>query len=163
MDDETKVEAILYATRNPLSVRSISLILGIEAGAISRIIKKLRLEYKKRNTSLEIAKIGNKYRIQLKKEYYDFAYRVMEPELSKYETGFLATVALNEGASLSFFRKRYGSRTDDMISKLKTMSLIRTSKKGNGTAIYLGENFEKVFGITKKELLERATEYDRQN
>ncbi|HHE75806.1 MAG TPA: SMC-Scp complex subunit ScpB, partial [Candidatus Aciduliprofundum boonei] len=61
-----KVEAVLFSSENPMRVGEIGEIIGHDSKEVSKAVKKLRKEYENRGGAIEIAKIGNKYVMQLK-------------------------------------------------------------------------------------------------
>ena len=94
MDEKMRiVEAILFSSEKPLRVGEIAKIAGMESSEVSKAMKKLRKEYEDREGAIEIARIGNKYVMQLKNEYVEYGYAMGKKELRDDVLKTLAVIA----------------------------------------------------------------------
>ncbi|KAA8923486.1 SMC-Scp complex subunit ScpB [Thermoplasma sp.] len=151
-----KVEAILYSSRSPVSIKLISQILSVDPLIVRRAVMDLRRDYEKRDGALEVASYGYKYRIQLKSQYFSEAYAVSPPDISGSEMKVIANIAISErGLSLTAIKKIAHQRTDQILGHLEDMGLVRSVSRGNSRIYTLGRKFESYFGISKEEFAKR--------
>ncbi len=73
------MEAVLFAASQPLRAADIADICGIGPEAVRKEIRRLDKEYDERGTAFEIAKIGQRYSLQLRKEYNQYAHALRGP------------------------------------------------------------------------------------
>ncbi|WP_162509382.1 SMC-Scp complex subunit ScpB [Thermogymnomonas acidicola] len=94
-----ELEALLFATRQPLSVSDLSSLVGEEEGAVRKALRQLVKQYSGDGTAMEIRRIGHRYRMALKSEYVELAMPVAEAEMSRSEIDALAYIAKHRAAS----------------------------------------------------------------
>ncbi len=154
MDDQTapEIEALLYSAKNPLSIENISDYTGKDKNEIKRTLKKLITEYSTRNTSLEIVRVGKRYMMQLKPQFYQLSTKVSEPEMTKYDLKVLSLVAGNPGITKGRIKKIVGEKTDACVEKLLNKRLLKTKKKGRSEEYFTGKEFSNYFGIDERKL-----------
>ena len=66
---QKKIEALLFATDDPIGIKEIASLLMENEDAVKKELKKLMKDYAARETSIAILCTGKKYRMSLKKEY----------------------------------------------------------------------------------------------
>ncbi len=147
MDLRLSVEALLFASREPLSVLDISLLLGADKTSVGRALRSLIAEYRKRDGSITISRVGISYRMQLKKEYADIALPVAETEFSQRELSFLGYIAANEGVLRGNLKKRFQKDFQEILTKLRKAGMVRTEKYRNTERLFTTKRFFKYFGI----------------
>ncbi|HPR98472.1 MAG TPA: SMC-Scp complex subunit ScpB, partial [Methanomassiliicoccales archaeon] len=76
------VEAVLFAASQPLRAADIADILGVGPEAVRKEIRLLDKEYEERGTAFEIAKIGQRYSLQLRQEYNQYALPFADLDMS---------------------------------------------------------------------------------
>ncbi|CAC11735.1 conserved hypothetical protein [Thermoplasma acidophilum] len=161
MDDANKeltrkVEAILYSSRSPVSIKLISQILSADPLSVRKAVINLKKNYEKRDGALEVASYGYKYRIQLKSQYFSEAYAVSPPDISRSEMKVIANIAISDvGLSATAIKKIAHQRTDQILSHLEDMGLVKLINKGNSKIYTLGRKFESYFGISKEEFAKK--------
>lgn len=152
MDIKLRVEAILYATRDPLSISDISSILSEDREIVAKTIRRLMKEYGKRETALRIAKSGIRYSIQLKEEFIPDVSPVMERELTNDELKTLGFVAANPNCKKGDLKLNVGLRTDEVIETLKRKRLIFGRRYRNTEIYNVTKKFFSYFSLDKKRL-----------
>ncbi|MGC8992021.1 MAG: SMC-Scp complex subunit ScpB [Thermoplasmata archaeon] len=147
MDVKNIVESVLFASEEPLKISDISERLNIPKEEVRKAINELRKEYNERNSSIEIAKIGQKYVMQLKEEYLEFGYRFSKPEIDKDILKTLALIAYLQPVKVSELRKHVGEKINEHIKFLKNKRLIYSRKQGNSMILGITKYFILYFGI----------------
>ncbi len=142
-----KVEAVLFSSENPMRVGEIAEIIGHQSSEVSKAMKKLRMEYEKRKGAIEIAKIGNKYVMQLKEEYLEYGYRVGKREMSDEVLRTLAIIAYYQPITQSKLREIIGSRVYEYVDELRHRGFIYGKKSGKTVVLRTTKRFNEYFGI----------------
>lgn len=154
MDLKSSVEALLYASKEPISVSDISMITGASKEDVGKALRSLIREYSKRETSLRISRTGIRYKIQLKDEYHDIAMGVAEPEFSQEETRMLGLIASNSDVIRGVLRDNFGPDYDQMVEKLKKAGLIRSRKYRNTEIFRVTRKFYSHFHLSHQDIEE---------
>jgi len=154
MDIKNQVETLLFSSSVPLSVKDISDLIEVPGPEVSKIMKSLIREYEKRNGATEIAKIGIKYRIQLKPAYSELADKVAERELSRDQLKILGFIAARNRTNRTDLRERFGSRYESMASALLEKKFITVKREGNADIFTVTKKFFTYFNVNKKKLEE---------
>jgi Predicted transcriptional regulator containing the HTH domain len=94
-----QIEAILLATPEPLTKGEIAGKLNADIGEIGKAMNLLKKRYE--GTALELKNYGKKYKIVIREEYSEIAYRYSELELNKGELEILAFLFKNKKAYLT--------------------------------------------------------------
>jgi segregation and condensation protein B len=143
------VEAVLYASNKPLTVRDIAGVLSISTQEVSKEIRKLLKDYARRETSITVVKIGNRYRMQLKEDFLDVVNAVSEPELTNLELSVMGFIAANPSCRRGDLRDKFGYRYDIPLERLKDMKLVHSKKYRNTEILTTGKKFYEYFGIDR--------------
>ena len=142
-----KVEAVLFSSENPLRVGEIAAILEEETKAVSKAMRKLREEYEKREGAIEIARIGNRYVMQLREEYVEYGYRMGKREMSDDVLKTLAIIAYYQPITQSRLREIRGSRVYEQVEELKNRGFIYAKKSGRTVVLRTTKRFNDYFSI----------------
>ncbi|MBE8538541.1 SMC-Scp complex subunit ScpB [Geoglobus acetivorans] len=162
-----KIEAILFASSDPLSPSKIAKVIGSEAGEVEKAIEELIRDYSSRETSIEIVKLGKKYLMRVKPEYSEIIRNFTERDLEKGVLRTLAIIAIKQPVKLSELAKIRGNRCYEHVKKLREMGFITEEKKGRSTILRTTKNFAIYFGLKSsdpeeiKETLLRIVKKDR--
>ncbi|MHB8358786.1 MAG: SMC-Scp complex subunit ScpB [Thermoplasmataceae archaeon] len=154
MDIKNKVETLLFSSSVPLSVKDISDLLEMPGPEISKVVRSLVREYEKREGAIEVARIGIKYRIQLKPEYSELADRVAERELSREQLKILGFIAARDHTNRTDLRERFGSRYEVLSDALLEKKFITVRRVGNADIFAVTKKFFTYFNVNKKKLEE---------
>ncbi len=142
-----KIEAVLFSSENPLRVGEIAAIIDEDARAVSRAMKKLREEYDAQEGAIEIARIGNRYVMQLRDDYVEYGYRMGKREMSDDVLKTLAIIAYYQPITQSKLREIRGSRVYEQVEELKKRGFVYAKKSGRTIVLRTTKRFNDYFGI----------------
>ncbi len=142
-----KIEAILFASSDPISAGEIAKILKIDKGEVVGLVRELIKEYRSRDTAIEIVELGDKYLMRVKPEFSDVVRPLTERDLEKGVLRTLAVIAVKQPIKLSDLAKIRGNKCYDHVKKLKDLGFIKAEKKGRATILTTTESFARYFGL----------------
>jgi len=146
------VEAVLFAASQPLRATDIADICGIGPDTVRKEIKRLDREYDERGTAFEVAKIGQRYSLQLRPEYNQYALSFAEMEISPEVLKTASIIAYNQPIMQSDLAKMLGSGVYDRVRALRRMGLVTGKHVGQSLLLSTTREFSEKFGLgTKKE------------
>ncbi|EQB67240.1 MAG: SMC-Scp complex subunit ScpB [Thermoplasmataceae archaeon] len=158
MTISARIEALLYASENPLSVVEIASILNEEHNIVRRELQKLIRKSSDENSGLFIAKIGNRYKLTVKKEYQDIVGPVSASELNRTDLKVAGIIATRERTIKGDLRRSLGDRYITSVKTLKEKGLITGKKEGNTEAFSVTPKFYKYFNVRKEEFLKQMNQ-----
>lgn len=162
-----KVEAILFASSEPITATKIARIIDANPRDVEKAIEDLIEEYSSRETSIEIVRLGKKYLMRVKPEYSEIVKAFTEKDLERGVLRTLAIIAVKQPIKLSDLARIRGNRCYEHVKKLKEMGFISEEKKGRATILRTTRNFAVYFGLKSsdpeeiKETLLRIVKKDR--
>ncbi len=159
-DIKQKVEAVLFTTGKFLMVNEISNLAGISEDLVLQSINSLTEDYKQRETSLEIIRLGDKYKLNIKKEHMSLTSSLLKStELEKPTQETLALIAFKQPIMQSLIIKMRGNTAYDHIKNLEQLEFITTEKKGRTRLIKLTQKFYDYFDIIPDQLKEKFDQF----
>ncbi|MCX7658004.1 MAG: SMC-Scp complex subunit ScpB, partial [Oscillospiraceae bacterium] len=100
------IEAILFASGDPVEIEKLSFASGIEQETIPKLVKMLSDRYEETKSALVIIKLNNSYQLATKSEYADYIRNALETKrsvsLSSAALEVLTIVAYNQPVTKSF-------------------------------------------------------------
>ncbi len=147
-----KVEALLLATLNPLSKSEICEALSLGANDVSRIFR--HLEKRFTNTSLELKKIGKKYKIGIRNQYSEIAFRYSESELSKGELEIIGILYNRRNVYFSTVERVRGNKAQKEIDHLVRVGYVEIEQRGTRRLLKLTKTFYSKYGKQLKEKIQ---------
>ncbi|SMD30152.1 SMC-Scp complex subunit ScpB [Picrophilus oshimae] len=148
MDDlSRKVEAILYSCEEPLKVSDIADYLKVSNDDVIRAMKLIARSYNEINSTLEIKKIGNKYKIQLSNDFNDVVYPFVKKDLDKKDIAMLSYIYGKPGVIAGELRENFGYNFMESVKKLKAEKLITSHKYRNTFKYHVTKNFYVRFNV----------------
>ena len=148
MDETMKiVEAILFSSDRPLRVGEIAKVTSLSSVEISKAMKKLRKEYEERDGAIEIARIGNKYVMQLRSEYVEYGYAMGKKEMRDDVLKTLAIIAYYQPITQSKLREIIGTKVYAHIDELKKRGFVYGKRTGRTIVLRTTKRFNEYFGI----------------
>ncbi len=148
-DLKKEVEAILFAAGRPMHIAEILRLCSVKnEEKITTALNELKTDYEKRDTSLNILKQGENYKLMIKDKYID-SVREINPhtELSKTVMETLAVIAWKTPAKQSDIIKVRTNKAYDHIKTLEEMAFITKEKHGRTYLIRLTKNFFEYFDL----------------
>ena len=145
------VESVLFSASQPVSISEI-----IEATEISRQKVKTALtdliqtynEDRKRETSLEVIKAGDKYVMQVKKRFTEQSMMIAQPEIDDNLLKTLTLIAFHQPVKQSNLRRMLGEKIYEHVDELVSMKLIHSKPHGSTEMLTTTKRFPEYFGIS---------------
>jgi len=144
------VESVLFSATQPVSVDDIKEATGLAGKEVSKALEELIQSYNeelKRDTAIEIIKAGNKYTMQVKKQYTDQTTMVAKPEIQQQLLKTLALIAFHQPIKQSNLRHMVGPKIYDHVDDLVDLRLVHSKKHGATEMLTTTKLFPEYFGI----------------
>lgn len=144
------VESVLFSTSNPVSISEIKEATGLSTNKIKKTLEELIEEYnviRKNETSIEIIKAGDKYTMQVKKQYANQSIMVSRPEIKDDLLKTLTLIAFHQPIKQSNLRRMLGTKIYDHVDELVSMKLVYSKKYGSTEMLTTTKLFPEYFGI----------------
>ncbi|UCD13003.1 MAG: SMC-Scp complex subunit ScpB [Thermoplasmatales archaeon] len=148
--EERLVESVLFSASKPVSIEEIKEATGLSKKKIDEALEGLIQTYnveRKKETSIEVIKAGNKYTMQVKKKFFDQSMMVAEPEIRSHLLKTLALIAFHQPIKQSNLRRMIGPRVYEHVDMLSAMKLICAKKHGSTEMLTTTKLFPEYFGI----------------
>jgi segregation and condensation protein B len=170
-DATTAVEALLFASPNPLTESQLARLIGRDKRHIPLIIDKLNLSYLEWSRSFRIERFGDCYRLYTLPEYDKYISRLADlprpARLSRAALEVLAIIAYRQPIVKSEIEKIRGIDSDGVIRTLLERGLIAVSGKSDapGRPLLYGttQEFLEFFGISDLSRLPEVTVPEPEN
>ncbi len=147
------IEAALFMSPEPLTLDTLSKVSGLNYSQTLKAIEEIQKQYKSRETSLKIQKVGKKYEMTLKEHYKDkVSYLAVDPDLSKAELRTLGLIAIREPIKQSKVAKVIGNKAYQYIGKLERKGFIKTEREGRTKLLNTTDKFKDYFGKDPQEV-----------
>ncbi|HID43979.1 MAG TPA: SMC-Scp complex subunit ScpB [Archaeoglobaceae archaeon] len=141
------VEAILFSTTKPFSIREIAKMTGMSVEEAEKSIRELIKDYSNRETSIEIIELGGKYLMRVKPRYHQYIENFVEKDLDRGSLRTLAVIALKQPLPLSKLAKIRGNKCYEHVRKLVDIGFVRTKKAGRTSILSTTKEFAIYFGL----------------
>lgn len=149
------VEAMLFASGEPVSVDRLAQALETEKSTVQKIISILIEKWDKPSFGIEIIKVENSYQMVSKREYSKYIKFILETKrnipLSNAAMETLAIVAYNQPVTRSYIEKVRGVDSSGIVSLLDSKGLIeergRLDVPGRPISYGTTLNFLRCFGL----------------
>jgi len=158
LEDESSVavEALLFASPEPLTNKDIARIIGRKKGEVIKLIAKLNSQYEEWGRSFRIEQFGKGYRFYSIPEFHKYVSRLAEiprpVKLSKAGLEILSIVAYKQPIIKSELEKIRGVNSDGVIKTLMERGLIepcgRTDGPGRPVLYRTTSDFLSFFGLS---------------
>ncbi len=158
MDIQRKIEAILFATEEPVGIMEISSILLEDQNIIRKELRRLMKDYSVRETCITISNVGKKYRMVLKNEYSDLVKGVAKPELSPEQIRLLTLILNNDRTMKGEVKEKFKMQSDFLIHSLKRTGFIKSIKYRNTEIYELTNKFYKYFNMEKNKIQKKGND-----
>ncbi len=148
--EKRMIESVLFSASNPVSIKDIKESTGFSSKIIKNNLKELMDDYsisRKNDTSMEIVKAGDKFIMQLKKNYIDQSIKVSKPEIKEDILKTLSLIAFHQPVKQSNLRRMAGQKIYDHVDELVSMKIVNTKKHGSTELLTTTKLFPEYFGI----------------
>ncbi|ASA76850.1 SMC-Scp complex subunit ScpB [Thermococcus sp. 5-4] len=154
LEDKALVEAALFVSGRPLSVKELSRALGIRSlDYLEKLIELIAAEYAERKSAIEVVRVlGDKYVMQVKQEYSQRVVHLMpRPDLRTGELKTLALIAYLQPIEQSKVVKLRGSQAYEHIRKLLEMGLIYAEPYERTKLLGTTPKFAELYGFPEND------------
>jgi segregation and condensation protein B len=148
--EDRLVESVLFSAGKPLSVEEIQETTGLAPKHVTDAIDHLMQSYnieRKKETSIEIVKAGNKFTMQVKKTFTDPSMMVAKPEIKNDLLKTLALIAFHQPVKQSNLRHMIGERIYADVDQLISLHLVHSAPHGATEMLTTTRLFPEYFGI----------------
>ena len=155
-EHENKVEAVLFTTGKFTGLDEISKMTEISIEQIKEILINLKKEYENRNCALEVVEQGEKWKLNIRKDYvYLTEGFLTNSELDRPTQETLAVIAYKNPAQQHEIVKIRGNKAYDHIHSLKELDFITSEPSGRSRLLKLTQKFYDYFDIVEDKLKEK--------
>ncbi len=150
------VEAMLFATGEPVGQDKLAAALSIEEPVVERLLYSLREDYERTERGLCLLQLEDRWQIATKKEYGDYVRQILDTRrnapLSPAALETLTIIAYNQPVSRSFIEQVRGVDSSSSVSNLQEKGLIeeagRLDLPGRPVSFRTTDVFLRTFGLT---------------
>jgi segregation and condensation protein B len=144
---ERIVEAELFSAAKPVTVTDLQTASGLDARTIRGALKKLMDEYNESDRAIEIAKMGPRYAMQVKKDYSTQAGRLAELKVPKDVLKTASLIAYYQPVLQSKMFDLVGAKIYDHVKQLIDLGLVKARPKRKSVELTTTKRFIETFGI----------------
>ena len=144
------VESVLFSASKPVSINELKEATGLSPKKVTVALEMLIEDYnvtRKNDVSMEVIKAGDKYAMQVKKQYLDQSVMVAKPEIQSEMLKTLSLIAFHQPVKQSNLRRMIGTKVYDHVDELAAMKLIYAKKHGSTEMLTTTKLFPEYFGI----------------
>ncbi|MAH43025.1 SMC-Scp complex subunit ScpB [archaeon] len=146
------LEAILFTTDKPLTVKQISRKINVRETTVEKVLVVLEEKYSDEKHGIRLQKMGG-FRLTVKDKYIEHVHDLTpHSDMSRGLLRVLAIIAFHEPVKQSDIVKVIGNRTYEYVKQLKDRGLIIIEKEGRTRIIETSPKFEQYFDIRKTDL-----------
>ena len=147
MDESVIIEAIIFSAGKPVGAEEIAQACGLTPDAVRAGLKKLVAGYDKRQTAIEIAKVGSKYCMQLKPDVLPQAGALAPATIPKSVLKTAALIAYYQPIKQSKLLAMVGARVYEHVKFLTDVGLVSAKKYSHTFILTTSKKFPEYFGI----------------
>ena len=122
------VEAILFASGEPIEANRIAAAAGIEPEMVYKIVQLLNDRFEKDGSSMQVIKLSDSYQLCVKAEYIDYIRAAMETKkaapLSPAAMEVLTIIAYNQPVTKGFVEHIRGIDSSSVVNSLVEKNLL---------------------------------------
>lgn len=144
------IESILFSAGKPISINEIKETTNLSTEKIKTTLDELIQDYnvtRKNEISMEIVKAGEKFAMQVKKEFTDKSIMITKPEIDTNLLKTLTLIAFHQPIKQSNLRRMIGTKAYEHVDELSAMNLVSTKKHGSTEMLTTTKFFPEYFGI----------------
>lgn len=147
MSEQGVIEAAIYSAGKPLAVEEISAATGFALDAIREALAALSKAYDERGSAIEVARIGEKWTMQIRAAYGEKAHAFAPPEIPPDLLKTVALIAYYQPMKQSELVRMVGSKAYEHVRTLQELSLISANPLGQTLELKTSSAFPEVFGL----------------
>lgn len=154
MKSERVVEAELFSAAKPVTVTDLQTASGLDVRTIRTALKKLIDEYNDSDRAIEIAKMGPRYAMQVKREFREPAARLADLKIPKDMLKTAALIAYYQPVLQSKMYDLVGNKIYDHAKELVELGLVKAKPKRKSIELTTTKKFIETFGIDARSRVE---------
>lgn len=150
------VEAVLFASGEPIELDKLAQATELEAVTAERIVERLNDRYKEQGSALTIGKLGSSYQMMTRPDFARYVKAAMETRrqapLTQAAMEVLAIIAYNQPVTRGFVDQVRGVDSGGVVRSLVERNLLEehgrlTDVPGRPIAYKTTDNFLRCFGL----------------
>ncbi len=145
--DKGTVEAALFSAGKPLEIEEIAEKTKLPVDEVTTLLAKLRKDYDRVESALEIARIGKKWTMQIRVDYTDRARSFAPPKLPDDVLKTAALIAYHQPVRQSDLGDMIGDKVYEHVRMLRDMNLVTTKPEGRTLSLTTSRSFPVFFGL----------------
>lgn len=122
------IEAILFASGEPVEIQRLSEAAGIDADTVEKIVQLLNDRYETNESSMQVLRLADSYQLCVKEQYIDYIRAAMETKktapLSAAAMEVLTIVAYNQPVTKGFVEHIRGIDSSSVVNSLVEKNLL---------------------------------------
>lgn len=150
------IEAILFASGEPITPQRLSDASGIERDTVVKLIDQLERKYNVSDSPLKILRLADSYQLSTREEYAPYIKKAMENKrqtrLSPAALEVLAIIAYNQPVTKAFVEQVRGTDSSSVVNTLVERELLceagRLDLPGKPVTYKTTENFLRCFKLS---------------
>jgi len=147
LDPVLIVEAALFSAGKPVSLDEIAENTGLSRKEVPKLILELKARYAAADGSLEVAKAGDRWAMQVRTAYAPSTTRLAPMEIPIKLVKTLALIAYHQPVLQSKLKDMVGDKVYDHIAELQERGLVKKRVHERSFLIVTSEKFPEYFGI----------------
>ncbi|MEO2179702.1 MAG: SMC-Scp complex subunit ScpB [Methanobacteriota archaeon] len=147
MKELIAVEAALFSAGRALDATETAEATGLSRKNALTALDTLFEVYKKRESALEIVKLGHKYALQLKTEAVQYGRRLAPQEIPSYLLRTLALIAHEQPMLQTELKYKLGDKVYEHVGELLELGMVQRERKGRSFELCVTPAFMEYFGI----------------
>jgi len=157
MSENGVVEAALFSAGKPIAVEEVAQSTGLAPDAVRAALAGLSKAYVERGSAIEVARIGEKWTMQIRSEYGEKAQAFAPPELAKDLLKTAALIAYHQPVRQSDLVRMVGSKAYEHVRALQDVGLVTARPSGQTLELRTSPSFPEFFGLpaTEREEMRR--------
>lgn len=122
------IEAILFASGEPVEIQRLSEAAGIDTDTVEKIVQLLNDRYETNESSMQVIRLADSYQLCVKEQYIDYIRAAMETKkaapLSAAAMEVLTIVAYNQPVTKGFVEHIRGIDSSSVVNSLVEKNLL---------------------------------------
>ena len=147
MSDRGIVEAALYSAGRALTLEDLVRVTGFDEPVVKEHLRALVRDYKKRDSAIEVAQIGTRWTMQIRREYTERARTFAPPEIDRDLLKTAALIAYHQPILQSDLFDMIGEKVYEHTKALEDLKLITRKPSGRSLELTTTRYFAEFFGL----------------
>ena len=144
---EVLIEAALFSSSTPLGLGDLTNLTGLDERTVRKAIRALSSVYRRRDTSIEIAKVGARFTMQLRPTYANIGTKLSPRQVPVALLKTLALIAYYQPIRQSEIKTMVGDKVYEQVPELRRLGMISAIKFGQTKILVTSKSFPEYFGI----------------